>query len=195
MRLSIRCLRGVRLHSLLASLERSASSRRGATCWARATMIAVLAPGFTLFALATPAGARVALTSAPQFLLFAVLILVGEQMPLELPSAEGGELATMAQPFAFALLLGWGIAAAVLAFGAASLLAGAISRKPVSRVLTATAKGILALGAAGVMWRLLGGPRGPSLTELPAFAAAAASFLLVANLLPSGAALDRKSVV
>jgi signal transduction histidine kinase len=140
-----------------------------------------------------------------QFLLFAALILVGERMPLELPSAEGGDLATMAQPFAFALLLGWGIAAAVLAFGTASLLAGTVGRprrsprdsiasracmldrRPILRVLFATAKGILALAAAGIVWRLLGGPKGPSLTELPAFATAAATFLLLANLLPASA--------
>jgi signal transduction histidine kinase len=153
-------------------------------------MIAVLALGFTLFVLATPAGLRAAVNAAPQFLLFAALILVGTQMPLELPTAEGGDLATMAQPFAFALLLGWGVAAAVLAFGVTSLLAAAIGRgrKPLPRALFATAKGILALAAAGVVWRLLGGPRGPSLTELPAFAAAAASFLSVANLLPGATA-------
>src|SRR6266516_1766473 len=150
-------------------------------------MIAVLALGFTLFALASPSGMRAAGNFPAQFLLFAALILVGEHMPLELPASEGGDLATMAQPFAFALLLGWGIAAAVLAFGAASLLAGTVGRKPILRVLVATAKGILALAGAGIVWRLLGGPKGPSLTELPAFATAAATFLLLANLLPASA--------
>jgi len=185
-RLSIGCLGGLHLHSLLPSPERPASSRGGTSRWARVTMIAVLALGFTFFALASPSGMRAAGNFPAQFLLFAALILVGEHMPLELP-ADGGDLATMAQPFAFALLLGWGIAAAVLAFGAASLLAGTVGRKPILRVLFATAKGILALAAAGIVWRLLGGPKGPSLTELPAFATAAATFLLLANLLPASA--------
>jgi len=145
-------------------------------------MIAVLAVGFTLFALASPSGMRAAGNAPAQFVLFALLILAGEHMPLELP-ADGVELATMAQPFAFALLLGWGIAAAVLAFGTATLIAGMVGRKPILRVLFGAANGILALASAGIVWRLLGGPKGPSLTELPAFAMAAATFLMVANLL------------
>src|SRR6266516_2732433 len=113
------CLACLNLHNLLPSPERPASSRSGASRWARCSMIAVLAVGFTLFALASPSGMRAAGNAPAQFVLFALLILAGEHMPLELP-ADGVELATMAQPFAFALLLGWGIAAALPAFAMAA---------------------------------------------------------------------------
>jgi hypothetical protein len=96
----------------------------------------------------------------------------------------------MSQPFAFALVLGWGTPAGVVALGACSALADLLGGKAARKVLFNSAQLAIALGAAGVVYGLAGGdpgapgaPPGPARVSLPAFAAAALAFFVVNNLL------------
>ena len=142
--------------------------------------------------LAAPAAARVAGRDPEPVLLLAALVLAAELMPLELgrPGGPGGVRAgdstTMSQPFAFALVLGWGTPAGVVALGVCSALADLAGGKAAHKVLFNSAQLAIALGAAGAVYGLAGGnppDHGPAPVSLPAFAAAALAFFLVNNLL------------
>jgi signal transduction histidine kinase len=159
--------------------------------------------GLTLLVLAAPAAARVAGRDPEPVLLLAALVLAAELMPLKLgrPGGPGGVRAgdstTMSQPFAFALVLGWGTPAGVVALGACSALADLLAGKAARKVLFNSAQLATALGAAGLAYSLAGGhpgspgdhpggppdPPWPGHVSLPAFAAAALAFFVVNNLL------------
>jgi signal transduction histidine kinase len=147
---------------------------------------AVTAAGLTWLVLAAPGATRAAGRDPGPVLVLAALVLAAELMPLEL--ARGST--TMSQPFAFALVLGWGTAAGVVAMGACSALADLAGGKPARKLLFNSAQLASALGAAGVVYGLAGGrpggplhPAGPAQVSLPAFAAAALAFFVVNNLL------------
>src|SRR5215218_3594700 len=122
--------------------------------------------GLTLLVLAAPAAARVAGRDPEPVLLLAALVLAAELMPLELgrPGGPGGVRAgdstTMSQPFAFALVLGWGTPAGVVALGACSALADLLAGKAARKVLFNSAQLAIALGAAGLAYSLAGGHPG-----------------------------------
>ncbi len=158
--------------------------------WRLAYPLAVSLLGAGLLLAAAPAGARALLAAPGPILVLGVLMLVAALAPrLAGHSHETGpgpadlEPGAMARPFGFAVLLGWGVAAGVLLTGVTALLAALAWRLPPRRCLFDAARFALATAAAGVAWRLLGGPRGASMTELPALAAAALTFLIVANAL------------
>jgi signal transduction histidine kinase len=118
-----------------------------------------------------------------------LLVLAAELMPLELDAPYGSPLGrdfrdatTMSQPFAFALVLGWGVAAGVVALGLCSALADLLGGKQARKVLFNSAQLALSLGSAGGVYELLGGARGPG-PGLAAFAAAALTFFVVNNVL------------
>jgi signal transduction histidine kinase len=155
----------------------------------------VTAVGLAWLLLAAPAAARAAGRDPGPVLVLAGLVLAAELMPLELGLARGST--TMSQPFAFALVLGWGTPAGLVALGACSALADLAGGKPARKVLFNSAQLATALGAAGVVYGLAGGhpgpsgdhlgelanPPGPAQVSLPAFAAAALTFFVVNNLL------------
>jgi signal transduction histidine kinase len=155
--------------------------------WRLAYQLAVALGGTGLLLAAVPAGAA-ALRAAPgPIAMLGGLMLVATLLPHavarlrgEPPSAAGLEPGAMALPFGFAILLGWGVGASVLVGGVATLVEGLAWRRPPRRCLLDVARLALAIAAAGATWRLLGGPRDASLTELPALAAAVLAFLLVA---------------
>ena len=148
----------------------------------------VTAAGFAWLVGAGPAAVRVATRDPAPVLLLAALVLAAELMPLELgrPWGGTGDSTTMSQPFAFALVLGWGTPAGVVALGACSALADLAGGKAARKVLFNSAQLAIALGAAGAVYDLAGGrpgPSGPAPVSLPAFAAAALAFFVVNNLL------------
>src|SRR5829696_4473372 len=122
--------------------------------------------GLTLLVLAAPAAARVAGRDPEPLLLLAALVLAAELMPLKLgrPGGPGGVRAgdstTMSQPFPFALVLGWGTPAGVVALGACSALADLLAGKAARKVLFNSAQLATALGAAGLAYSLAGGHPG-----------------------------------
>jgi signal transduction histidine kinase len=185
--------------------QRQRAARAAARRRVGAYTAAVTAAGFAWLALAAPAAARAAGRDPGPVLLLAALVLAAELMPLDLgrPGGPGevrgtagavprwdGDSTTMSQPFAFALMLGWGTPAGVVALGACSALADLAGGKPARKVLFNSAQLATALGAAGVVYRLAGGdpgppetPSSPAQVSLPAFAAAALAFFVVNNLL------------
>ena len=147
---------------------------------------AVTAAGLAWLVLAAPAAARVAGRDPGPVLLLTALVLAAELMPLELGRPGARDSTTMSQPFAFALVLGWGTPAGLVALGACSALADLAGGKAARKVLFNSAQLATALGTAGVVYGLAGGPPGPSgpaQVSLPAFAAAALAFFVVNNLL------------
>jgi signal transduction histidine kinase len=146
----------------------------------------VTAAGFAWLVVASPAAVRVATRDPAPVLLLAALVLAAELMPLELGRPGTRDSTTMSQPFAFALVLGWGTPAGVVALGACSALADLAGGKAARKVLFNSAQLAIALGAAGAVYDLAGGrpgPSGPAPVSLPAFAAAALAFFVVNNLL------------
>jgi len=151
-------------------------------------VVAVL--GLAVLLLAAPA-ARAAAGAAPgPVLVLVLLVLAAELMPVELDGPAGPpvnrgarDATTMSQPFAFALVLGWGVAAGVVALGLCSALADLLGGKAVRKILFNSAQLALSLGAAGGVYELLGGDRGSGPVGLAAFAAAALTFFVVNNVL------------
>ena len=147
----------------------------------------VTAVGFAWLVLAAPAAARVAGRDPGPVLLLAALVLAAELMPLELGRPGTRDSTTMSQPFAFALMLGWGTPAGVVALGACSVLADLLAGRAARKVLFNSAQLATALGAAGLVYTLAGGAGAPGdppgQVSLPAFAAAALAFFVVNNLL------------
>jgi signal transduction histidine kinase len=165
---------------------RAAARRRVSTYTTSVTAV-----GLALLVLAAPAAARVAARDPAPVLLLAALVLAAELMPLELGRAGGpgvvprwaGDSTTMSQPFAFALVLGWGAPAGVVALGACSALADLLGGKPARKVLFNSAQLAISLGAAGAAYTLAGGDPGQLRVALPAFVAAGLAFFVVNNLL------------
>jgi signal transduction histidine kinase len=160
---------------------RAAARRRVGTYTAIVTVA-----GFAWLVAAGPAAARAAARDPAPVLLLAALVLTAELMPLELGRPGTRDSTTMSQPFAFALVLGWGTAAGVVALGLCSAMADLAGGKAARKVLFNSAQLAIALGAAGVVYGLAGGhppDHGPAPVSLPAFAAAALAFFVVNNLL------------
>src|SRR6266511_2327190 len=133
--------------------------------WRLAYPLAVSLAGGGLLLAMVPSGVRALLAAPRPIAVLGALTLVAALVPSLAAHARGArpsptdlEPGALAQPFGFAILLGWGIAAAVLVAGVVTLL-------------------------ATLAWRLLGAPRGASLTELPALVLAVLAFLIAANAL------------
>jgi signal transduction histidine kinase len=167
---------------------RAAARRRVGTYTAIVTVA-----GLAWLAAAAPAAARAAARDPAPVLVLGALVLAAELMPLELGRPGTRDSTTMSQPFAFALVLGWGTPAGVVALGVCSALADLAGGKAARKVLFNSAQLAIALGTAGAVYGLAGGhpfppgdhPGGPPdpPVSLPAFAAAALAFFVVNNLL------------
>jgi signal transduction histidine kinase len=173
-------------------VTRAAARRRVGAYTAIVTTV-----GLALLVVAAPAAARAAGREPGPVLLLAALVLAAELMPLELGRPGTRDSTTMSQPFAFALMLGWGTPAGVVALGACSALADLLAGRAARKVLFNSAQLATALGAAGLVYSLAGGDPGspgdhpggppvppwPGQVSLPAFAGAALAFFVVNNLL------------
>jgi hypothetical protein len=79
--------------------------------------------------------------------------------------------AARSQRFAFALMLGWGTPAGVMALGACSVLADLLAGRAARKVLVNSAQLATALGAAGLVYALAGGAGAPGGPPRPGVAA------------------------
>jgi hypothetical protein len=157
---------------------RAAARRRVGAYTAAVTVV-----GFALLLVAVPPAAQVAGRDPGPVLLLAALVLAAELMPLELGRPGTRDSTTMSQPFAFALVLGWGTPAGVVALGACSALADLLGGKPARKVLFNSTQLAVAIGTAGVVYSIVGGDPGRGQVSLLPFAAAALAFFVVNNLL------------
>jgi diguanylate cyclase (GGDEF)-like protein len=118
-----------------------------------------------------------------EFWVLAALVFVGELFPIQVHGQVGEE--TFSTPFAFAILLVYGIPEAVAVQVVASLVADLIRRRPVDRIVFNLAQLAISWLAAGLVLEAVGGTdlgRGEDLqaADLPAIALAAFVFF-VAN--------------
>jgi diguanylate cyclase (GGDEF)-like protein len=134
-----------------------------------------------------------------EFWVLAGLVLLGELFPIQVHGQVGEE--TFSTPFAFALLLSYGITEVVVVQVAASLAADLIRRRPVDRIVFNLAQLAICWVAAGLALDLAGGTGlrdGTGLTagDLPAIALAAVVFFATNSTLPRIAeALLQKSSI
>src|SRR6266542_3180122 len=130
--------------------------------------------GLAVILIAAPGGAQ-AIRHAPMALwVLTGFIVAGDLVQLPIPHRTKLHFITCSNPFAFAVLLGWGAKAAILVYAAASIIGDLGHRKPLKK---------LPFNAAQYA-RLLGGD-GPSLEvrNLMAFAVAATAYLVVNTVL------------
>src|SRR6266511_2184115 len=145
--------------------------------WRLAYPLAVSLAGGGLLLAMVPSGVRALLAAPRPIAVLGALTLVAALVPSLAAHARGArpsptdlEPGALAQPFGFAVLLGWGIAAAVLVAGVVTLLATLAWRLPPRRCLFEAARLVLATAVAG-------------LAELPALVLAVLAFLIAANAL------------
>jgi signal transduction histidine kinase len=113
----------------------------------------------------------------PVFWALVVCLVVNESAPVLLPRG-GSQLATTAETFAFAILLGWGTTAATFALVLGVLVADVLRRAAPEKVLFNTGQYGLLMVVAGGVYEVLGGGQPFTARQLPAFVAAAAVFFL-----------------
>ena len=134
-----------------------------------------------------------------EFWVLAGLVLIGELFPIQVHGQVGEE--TFSTPFAFALLLSYGITEVVVVQVAASLAADLIRKRPVDRIVFNLAQLAISWVLAGLALELAGntGLRdGTDLTagDLPAIALAAAVFFAAnSTLVRTAEALLQKSSI
>ena len=137
--------------------------------------------GLALFGVLAARGGIAGLRHAPvAFWLFAVCLLVSELIPIVVPGSQGPvEGFVMSDAFAFALLLGWGTAAAVLVGVAVSVAADRVHRRPLGALAFNAGQYGIALAAAGGLYALADGHRPFHAGQFPAFVAAALVFIVL----------------
>jgi two-component system, OmpR family, sensor kinase len=168
-------------YRFLSGLE-NLGAMAGRHRWSALTayVLAVTAAGLLLWAvLAIKGGVRATRDAPPAFWLLVVFLVASQLRTIPLPRLSDLKEITTSTTFAWALLLGWGMAPAALALAVASVVADALHRRAIKKVAFNAAQYTLALGAAGSVFELLGG--GPPFTvgQVPAFAAGALVYFVV----------------
>ena len=116
-----------------------------------------------------------------EFWVLAALVLVGELFPIQVHGQVGEE--TFSTPFAFALLLVYGVPEVVVVQVVASLVADLIRRRPIDRIVFNLAQLALSWIAAGAVFEAMGGSglgesEGLMASDLPAIAVCAVVFFI-----------------
>jgi len=120
-----------------------------------------------------------------RFWLMGALLLVGELMPIDVPRRDGADRVAISTAFAFALLLEFGLLAAVLAYAAASVIADVHARLSPVKITFNAAQYALSLAASALTLAVLGQepPIESIAAALPAVLASAAVFFVVNHVL------------
>ena len=150
-----------------------------------AYVLTVSAVGFgSLALLARQGGVATVAQLPPVFWALLICLIVVESLPLVLPR-PGNEVITTAETFAFAILLGWGTAAAAFAMTVALLISDVLRRADPEKVIFNIGQYGLLIAVSGGVYEALGAGHPFTADQLPAFVAAAAVFFL-GNLLLMG---------
>ena len=151
-----------------------------------AYVLTVSAVGFgSLALLASHGGVATLQQLPPVFWALLICLVVVESFPLVLPR-PGNELITTGETFAFAILLGWGSAAAAFALTVAMLVSDGLRRAAPEKVIFNIGQYGLLMAVSGEVYEVLGGGRPFTVRQLPAFVVAAAVFFLGNLLLVGG---------
>jgi signal transduction histidine kinase len=149
-------------------------------------VLAVSAVGFALVALLVAgSGPATVLQQPPLFWALLVSLVVVESLPILSKVSGGTKDVTTAEAFAFAILLGRGTTAAVVALAAAVLVSEMLRRAAPEKLVFNLGQYSLLMAVAGGVYELFGGGRPFSAIDLLAYAAAALVFF-VGNLVLVG---------
>jgi diguanylate cyclase (GGDEF)-like protein len=125
-----------------------------------------------------------------RYWLTAALVLLGEFLPIDVPRRGGADRVAISTAFAFAILLQYGLLAAVAAYAVSSAIADAHTRLAPLKIAFNSSQYALSLAASALVLALLGheAPIGSVSGSLPAVLAAAAIFFVVNHVLAGVAA-------
>ncbi len=156
-----------------------ATRTRGRVRWIDVYVAGVSTVGVAVLAALVATGGVREIESAPgTFWLLSILAVIGELFPIRLPRRDDVEEITTSTTFGFAIMLGWGTSAAVVAM-AAAVLAADLGRKQLWKVLFNMSGYVLSAAAAGGVYEALGGSPNLSSSDLwPVFAAGFAFFVV-----------------
>src|SRR5689334_12652988 len=90
-----------------------------------------------------------AVTSDERFWAMALFVVIGELMPIEVPRRGSSDEVTISAAFAFALLIAFGVEAAIVVYVIASLISDLVLRIAPIKILFNVAQYVLSLAAAG----------------------------------------------
>jgi signal transduction histidine kinase len=151
-----------------------------------AYVLAVAAVGLCLLVLlVVGSGPAAVLQQPPLFWALLVSLVVIESVPVLSKVSGGTRDVTTAEAFAFAILLGLGTTAAVVALAAAVLVSDALRRAAPEKLVFNLGQYSLLMAVAGGVYELLGGDHPFDVSDIPAFAVAALLFF-VGNLVLVG---------
>jgi signal transduction histidine kinase len=143
-------------------------------------VLAVSAAGVLLpLALALAGLVRSPLRAPAAFWLLPAFLVASQCRPIRLPRRGDLKEVTIPTTFALALLVAWGVVPAALSLAAGSAVADLLDHRAARKVIFNAAQYVLAVGAAGGAFALLGGSASFTVDQLGAFAAAALAYLLV----------------
>jgi signal transduction histidine kinase len=139
-----------------------------------AYVLAVSAVGLCLVVLlAIMQGPTTVLQQPPLFWVLLACLVAVESLPILSKVNGETQVATTAEAFAFAILLGWGTTAATLALALAVLVSEVLRRAAPEKVLFNVGQYSLLMAVAGGVYEVLGGGRPFTAPDVPPFAAAA----------------------
>ena len=149
-----------------------------------AYVLAVSAVGLVLVALLVlGSGPSTVLQQPPLFWVLLASLVVIESLPILSKLSGGTRDVTTAEAFAFAILLGLGTTAAVVALAVAVLVSELLRRAGPEKLVFNVGQHCLLMALAGGVYELLGGDRPFGAQDIPAFAAAALVFFVGNNVL------------
>jgi signal transduction histidine kinase len=144
-----------------------------------AYVLAVSAVGLALVALlVVNSGPATVLQQPALFWVLLASLVVIESLPILSKVSGGTKDVTTAEAFAFAILLGRGTTAAVVALAAAVLVSEMLRRAAPEKLVFNVGQYSLLMAVAGGVYELLGGDRPFGADDLPAFAVAALVFFI-----------------
>jgi signal transduction histidine kinase len=153
-----------------------------------AYVLTVSAVGLVLVALLVlDSGPAAVLQQPPLFWVLLASLVVFESLPILSKLSGGTRDVTTAEAFAFAILLGLGTTAAVVALAVAVLISEMLRRAGPEKLIFNVGQHCLLMAVAGGVYELLGGDHPFSAQDVPAFAVAALVFF-VGNLVLVGVA-------
>ena len=159
---------------------------RGFIVYASVTLVAALA----LLGLAWAAPWEI--TDQARFWMLALFVLVGELLPIPVPRRRGLDKVTISTPFAFAMLLSFGAAPAMVVYAACSVIADCRERTAPIKVVFNAAQYVLTIAAAAAVMVVASAdpPVAMSAANLPLILIAGAALFAANHVLAgTGAAL------
>jgi signal transduction histidine kinase len=141
---------------------------------------AVILGGLVIVGVADVRGASALPSTSGVFWLIAWLLGVAELFPILVPRKHRQvDEITVSTSFSFALVIGFGVAPAIVVQAVASIVADVLHRKPLWKILFNVGAYSVSLGAAGALYTALGGTAHVTGTSLLPMIAAGLAFMML----------------